>query len=534
MTSPIPSEECCSILGHSTIDYTKVNEVKNVCEDIENNNTQDKDKIFNNKDNVIYYSSNSKGIFAQCLLAGAVLLVATSGGMPIGYSATLLPQLAEENGTMHADQELGSWIASVHSLATPIGSLMSGPLLDGIGRRGALQFSAIPLSVGWFIIGFATNIPCLLVGRVVLGFGVGLMAAPAQVFLGEMADPKLRGLLTGCTLTFYCLGIVIIYALGASFTWDIVAFCGIIIPTTALIALLLIPESPAWLVRRKKPDKARKALLWLRGNNEKQVEAELEILESRAKLDATRMANTSLFEKKSSVISTLLDPSVFKPLTIINIFNFLQLLSGTFIMVFYAVNLVTNIGGDNINSYLAAVITAIIRLVFSILASFLLLRISRRYLGIFSAVGSALASFAVAIYISIKEDFIDIYIVGILLLLYVATNTVGLMALPGLMVAELLPQRARGIGGGFNYFVVNSFIFIVTKIFPMVNDAVGVIGVFIIFGISSLVEGLFIYIVLPETKNRTLQEIEDYFQQDNLFWITRSRKNRKYDIVNKA
>lgn len=87
-----------------------------------------------------------------------------------------------------------------------------------------------------------------------------------------MADPKLRGLLTGCTLTFYCLGILIIYALGASFTWDIVAFCGIIIPTTALIALLLIPESPAWLIRRKKPDKARKALLWLRGDNEKQVE----------------------------------------------------------------------------------------------------------------------------------------------------------------------------------------------------------------------------------------------------------------------
>lgn len=75
----------------------------------------------------------------------------------------------------------------------------------------------------------------------------------------------------------------------------------------------------------------------------------MEILESRAKLDATRMANTSLFEKKSSVISTLLDPSVFKPLTIINIFNFLQLLSGTFIMVFYAVNLVTNIGKRNLH-----------------------------------------------------------------------------------------------------------------------------------------------------------------------------------------
>lgn len=86
-----------------------------------------------------------------------------------------------------------------------------------------------------------------------------------------MADPKLRGFLTGGTLAFYCLGILIIYALGACFTWNIVAFCGSILPVIALIALILIPESPAWLVRQKKPDKARKALLWLRGGNIQQV-----------------------------------------------------------------------------------------------------------------------------------------------------------------------------------------------------------------------------------------------------------------------
>lgn len=86
-----------------------------------------------------------------------------------------------------------------------------------------------------------------------------------------MADPKLRGFLTGGTLAFYCLGILIIYALGACFTWNIVAFCGSILPVIALIALILIPESPVWLVRRKKFDKARKALLWLRGGNMQQV-----------------------------------------------------------------------------------------------------------------------------------------------------------------------------------------------------------------------------------------------------------------------
>lgn len=86
-----------------------------------------------------------------------------------------------------------------------------------------------------------------------------------------MADPGLRGFLTGSTLAFYCLGIVIIYALGATLAWNTVAFCGTILPVLALSALLMIPESPTWLVRRKKPEEARKALLWLRGGNAKQV-----------------------------------------------------------------------------------------------------------------------------------------------------------------------------------------------------------------------------------------------------------------------
>jgi len=71
--------------------------------------------------------------------------------------------------------------ASVHSLATPIGSLLSGPFLDAIGRRGCLQLSAIPLCIGWLIIGFSKNVTSILVGRVVCGVSVGFMAVPSQV-----------------------------------------------------------------------------------------------------------------------------------------------------------------------------------------------------------------------------------------------------------------------------------------------------------------------------------------------------------------
>lgn len=534
---PLESSENQSMLACHTVDHANTIRTKDACDNVEENNNNINNNIaaaVHEKQGITQYSSNSKGVFAQCLVTGAVLLLAAGGGMPIGYSAILLPQLYEDNGTMYVDRELGSWIASIHSLATPVGSLVSGPFLDTIGRRGCLQLAAIPLCLGWIIIGFANNVSCILFGRVVAGLAVGLMAVPSQVLVSEVADPGLRGFLNGGSFASYCFGILLIYAFGASFRWDIVAFCGILLPVLALIALCFVPESPAWLVRRRKTEKARKALLWLRGGDMEQVNVEIAVLEARMKADvAWQSTNVSLKQQCSSAIYTLLDPAVLKPLTIINIFNALQLTSGTYVIVFYAVDLVKDIGGDTINNYLAAVVTAIIRFFFCLVMCVLLLRTGRRTLGMFSALGTAFASLILAGYMLARkeESFIDDYILGICLLMYVGTNTLGLLILPGLMTGELLPQRARGIGGGCNFFIFNFLVFVVTKCFPAVSNAVGVAGVFAIFGASALLMAVFIYITLPETKDRTLQEIEDYFQQDNVLWVTRSKGERKNDAL---
>jgi len=96
------------------------------------------------------------------------------------------------------------------------------------------------------------------------------------VLVGEMADPGLRGLLVGGSFASYCLGILLVYAFGASFSWDIVALYAIVLPIVAFTALCSVPESPAWLVRRKKIEQARKALLWLRGGDIEQVKTHFE------------------------------------------------------------------------------------------------------------------------------------------------------------------------------------------------------------------------------------------------------------------
>ncbi|KAK2586490.1 hypothetical protein KPH14_011388 [Odynerus spinipes] len=530
------SEENRSMLRYSSSNYAKVIKVKDVCEDIENNNSSTNLGGFYKVENATTrYSSNRKGVFAQCLVAGAVLLLSAGAGMPIGYSAILLPQLSVKNATMYADREIGSWIASVHSLATPIGSLLSGPFLDTIGRRGCLQLSAIPLCLGWLVMGFAKNIPVLLAGRVVSGFAVGFMAVPIQVLVGETADPALRGILIGGVFAAYSFGILSIYSLGASFEWNVVAFCSTVLPVVAFISFCFIPESPVWLIGQGKNEKARKALLWLRGGDTEQVDTEITILEARAKVDiAQKSLGTSFSQRASTTLCIIVSPDVLKPLSIINIFNALQLTSGTYVIVFYAVDLVQDIGGKSMDSYLAAIITAFVRFFFCLLACVLLLKMRRRSLGMFSAIGTSLASLVLAAYTSIKkeESDMDTYVLGICLFAYVGANTVGLFTLPGLMIGELLPQKARGIGGGFNFFLFNFFLFVVTKSFPAVNNAIGITGAFAIFGISALMEAAFIYIALPETRNQTLEEIEDYFQQSNLLWITRSsRRTRNENII---
>lgn len=525
------SEENQSMLGYNTSKYTKVIKTKDVIEDIENNNSNTNlDGLYEVENVITRYSSNRKAIFAQCLVAGAVLLLAAGAGMPIGYSAVLLPQLSVKNTSMYVDRELGSWIASVHSLATPIGSLLSGPFLDTLGRRGCLQLSAIPLCLGWVVMGFAENIPTILVGRIVSGFAVGFMAVPSQVLVGETADPGLRGILFGSSFAAYSFGILLIYAFGASFEWNVVAFCGTVLPFLAFTSFFFVPESPAWLIRQGKIEKAKSALLWLRGGDTKQMNTEITILEARAKHDAGQKSLTTSFgQRVSSTLSTIVSPNVLKPLFIINIFNALQLSSGTYVIVFYAVDLVRDIGGKNMDSYLAAIITALTRFFFCLLACILLLKIGRRSLGIFSAIGTSLASLVLVAYTMIKEEEsdMDAYVLGICLFAYVGTNTVGLFTLPGLMIGELLPQKARGIAGGFNFFIFNFLLFLATKFFPTINNAVGITGAFAIFGIFALLEAIFVYIALPETKNRTLEEIEDYFQQSNLLWITRSKEQRQ-------
>jgi MFS family permease len=221
-------------------------------------------------------------------------------------------------------------------------------------------------------------------------------------------------------------------------------------------------------------------------------------------------------------------PQVLKPVAIVNVFNLIQIVSGTYLVIFYAVNLIseTGNGAGSIDTFLVAVLTAVCRLIFIIIACILLLWVGRRPLALFSGVGSSAAALGVGTFLYCRypsSESSDNWIVTGFILAYVATNTIGFFVLPGIAIGELLPVKIRGSFGGYIFAIFNLSLFFVAKIFPSMLHVMGSYGVFWMFGISSLFGTLFVFLFFPETKGKTLEEIEDYFTEKNVLWLTRKK-----------
>ncbi|XP_011206842.2 facilitated trehalose transporter Tret1-2 homolog [Bactrocera dorsalis] len=473
-----------------------------------------------------------RGVFHQILSTCAVLVLSAACGMPIGYSAVILPQLSDVNSTtaeIAIDVEMGSWIASVHSLATPVGSLISGSLADYLGRRSTLLISVVPLCMGWCTLALTQSFGVIILGRVLCGFSTGLLGGPGQVYIAETAEPNLRGILIGAPYVSYSLGILIVYSLGSALHWRNVAWCACILPLCAAVAIFLIPETPAWLLRNNKQAKAQKALTFLRGS---EIIARKEINDMTERLSkerATTRTNENIFQLCT-------ERCAMKPLFIVIVFSILQMMSGSFIVIFYAVDIIADFGAD-VDTKSAAIWTAVVRMLCSLTFCVILLFVRRRRILTISSIGSGLSCLILSIYmyarLGLPKNNTDALVAAGCLFAYIAFNT-AIMVLPGIMIGELFPARIRGRTAGGVFAAMNVSLFALTKIFPMVQSIIKMRGVFMVFALSSFMVTIFMGLFQPETKGRSLDQIEDYFNENNWLWFKRDKRYKEVALNEKA
>lgn len=283
--------------------------------------------------------------------------------------------------------------------------------------------------------------------------------------------------------------------------------CGIF-TFASLLSVIPIPESPSWLVAKNKLPKAEKSLKKVRAikeDNHPKITEELDNL-------ADNIARFRASQTSKSKMVMLQKPECYKPLAIMCTFFFFQQFTGIFVIIVYAARFSIE-AGVNIDPFLSAVFVGLTRVVTTILMSFISDRFGRRPPALFSGFGMAICMFGLAACIVYPSpEGILHWMPTILLVAFIFCATLGFLTLPFAMIAEMYPPKVRGFLAGLTIFAGYTMSFVIIKVYPSMVSAMGNENVFLFFGAISVVGIGFVYFFLPETKGRTLEEIEAYFR----------------------
>ena len=443
----------------------------------------------------------SKSYSMRKLLMSSICsyLGAFSFGYVIGYSSPALPKMQKEHVL---NQDSAMWFGSLMTFGGMFGCLVTGWLVEKFGRRGALFLTTIPFFLGWVLICFGDGIAPLYVGRLLTGMGGGMVTVVSPMYIAETCPKELRGMLGSGVQLSITLGILLVYALGVVFTWRYLAMVGIAIPVIAMIFALRSPETPRYYLLRGRKKEALRSLIALRGQDYDVNEECRDIEES---LDIDTQFSWSEFKK----------PELYQPLVVSVGLMVFQQLMGINVVMFYTVSIFQSAGfGDY--SEKATLIIGVVQVAVTVVACYLMDRAGRRALLLVGGLGMSVACIAFWIYYNATEGLSSSqnnlsWLALCSLILYIAAFGLGWGPVPMLVMSEIFPVHARGAASAMA--TISSWLtaFLITNNYSLLLATFGQGGTFLFFGMWCVISLVFVWRLVPETKGRSLEDIELYF-----------------------
>ncbi|CAB3255118.1 unnamed protein product [Arctia plantaginis] len=447
----------------------------------------------------------------QLLAVSGVVMYMIGTGANIAFPGVLLVQLKEPESVLRLTPDHESWIASILGLALISGILVAPLCLQKLGRKLTNQLSSLPALGGWALLATAKGPTALLVSRSLQGFGMGLQAAAAPVSIAEYSAPKHRGIFLATIAFSFATGMLIAHVFGTLLYWRSAALaCGSVY-VLSLVLVSLTPETPPYLASRGQNEACRRSFRYFRGFNANS-EKELEILLNSQK-KTTSANKVSKWKTYSEMVKK---PEFYKP-TVIMMFMFVLFqVSGMTVVPSYTVPMMNEVCGGVIDPNVSMLMVDVVRFVTAVLSCFVVNKLNRRtvlFLGIIISVISLLVS-ALLLYMRDFGYIPDAYIwVPIIpTLVYIFGKTLGILPIPWAIAGEVFPLAYRSIGSGISGMFLSIMFFVVVKTAPFTFELIGVKGTFCVYAASIAVCGIFLYFLLPETKGKTLYEIECYFK----------------------
>uniref|UniRef100_A0A1Y1NKT5 Major facilitator superfamily (MFS) profile domain-containing protein n=1 Tax=Photinus pyralis TaxID=7054 RepID=A0A1Y1NKT5_PHOPY len=417
----------------------------------------------------------------------------------MGWPSPFLPVLERDPLTSITKDE-GSWIATTYLIAGPVGSIIAGIALNKIGRKRSLLLSALPFLTSWIIIAITQRLGFLLLARFIAGIGGGAIYSVLPIYISELVDPPIRGFLISVMGTLTIVASLFINILGYYVN---ITYSSLICTLPSVVFLLFfpfIPETPNYYIVNGKIDVARKVLSQVRG---RQIDAEeiQELVESNEKGLA-----------KAGVLDLFKIASNRKGLFVCLGTMGAQQLAGIVPIIFYTQTIFEKAAAD-FPVIASTSLLYVLLIVFSAVSSAIVDRLGRRPLLItsISCCCVALLMEGVNLYLKSQGGLNSIGLswmtLGDLSFLVIGYS-IGLLVLPSVFLSELFPLNVKGLAVGFCNIYFSVVAAAVSKLFQITSDHYGLHVPFFVFSASSFLSLVFAVIVVPETKNKSLEQIQ--------------------------
>ncbi|XP_037735875.1 solute carrier family 2, facilitated glucose transporter member 6 isoform X2 [Chelonia mydas] len=459
------------------------------------------------------------------LAAFAAVLGNFNFGYALVYTSPVIPALETSNiPALKITRVEESWFGSVFTLGAAAGGLSAMLLNDRLGRKLSIMFSAVPSAVGYAFMGSAQGVWMLLLGRLLTGYAGGVTAASIPVYISEISHPGVRGALGACPQIMAVLGSLILYALGLKLSWRWLAVAGEVPVLTMIILLCFMPNSPRFLISKGKNDEAVRVLRWLRGQNT-DFRREFEQIKESVRQQSRRIS-----------CAEIKDPFIYKPILIAVLMRFLQQLSGVTPILVYLQSIFQSTAVILKPEYDAAIVGGV-RLASVLIAAVSMDKAGRKIL-LFVSAGIMFASnLILGLYIhytSLPSHNSTMAIVNgtlvspesltaepsgyitliplVATMLFIMGYAMGWGPITWLLMSEILPLKARGVASGLCVLVSWLTAFALTRFFLLVVQDFGLEVPFLFFAVICAGNLIFTGCCVPETKGRSLEQIESYFR----------------------
>ncbi|KAF5287669.1 hypothetical protein FQR65_LT12199 [Abscondita terminalis] len=441
----------------------------------------------------------------QYVASFCVTLITLCIGLHFGWTSPYMPFLLSEESSIRMTDEQASWVAVIYLIAGPCGTLTAPFLSNAFGRKPTLMCASVIFTISWLVLAFASRFSELLVVRFMAGANEGIIFSTTPVYLAEILHKNIRGLICSLLCVAAVTGILIMNILGSYLTIRDSSFVSLTIPITSLLIFIWMPESPNYFIMKGEKEKAKKCLIKLRPLTE--VEAELEDIAK------------SVDDKPIKLLDFFLSKIYRKRLLVLTGLQAFQQLSGISAITIYA-QTVFKETTDAISPLMAVAVLHSVEAIFSAISSLLIDKVGRRPLLIASTTIVAITLLVIGTYYYLTtEEYIDAKQIEWLpiscFVVFIIAYSFGLLTVPTFIAGEIFPTNLRSHAGAFANFSYFVIAFVASKFFQVTKDTYGKHVPFLTFGLFSILGLIFIIYFIPETKNKSLHEIQLELKRSN-------------------